>query len=244
LWSIILQIEVVKIRFITQGNKFNLRFQNIIRMLTVHKLVFNSFQENTFVIEAENKDCIIVDPGCSNPTENHQLKSFINQNNLTPKALVLTHFHLDHVFGNQYVKEEWGLLPTGHKDGESTLSGNQRACELYGLPYIPSPPITHFINDGDEINLGKDIIKVLHVPGHSTGHVALVSENSNWVIAGDVLFNQSIGRTDLPGGDFDTLEKSIKEKMYLLPDDMTVYCGHGPETSIGNEKFANPFVRG
>ena len=235
---------MVKIRFIAHANKFNLSFQNIKRMLTVHKLVFNAFQENTFVIEAENKECIIVDPGCSNPTENHQLKSFINQNGLTPKKLVLTHFHLDHVFGNQYVKDEWGLLPTGHKDGEFTMSGNQRACELYGIQYIPSPPIAHFINDGDEIALGTDVIKILHVPGHSTGHVALVSETSNWVIAGDVLFQQSIGRTDLPGGDFDVLEKSIKEKMYMLPDEMVVYCGHGPETSIGNEKFANPFVRG
>jgi glyoxylase-like metal-dependent hydrolase (beta-lactamase superfamily II) len=213
-------------------------------MLVVHKLVFNPFQENTYVIEGENKDCIIVDPGCYNSKENSELKSFINSKKLTPIALVLTHFHLDHVFGNQYVFEEWGLLPTGHKDGEFTMGGNQRACEMYGLPYIPSPPITHFINDGDVINLGDDEIKVLHVPGHSTGHVALVNEISNWVIAGDVLFQNSIGRTDLPGGDLATLEKSIREKMYVLSDEMVVYCGHGPETSIGNEKFANPFVRG
>ncbi len=213
-------------------------------MLVVHKLVFNPFQENTFVIEAENKDCIIVDPGCSNPLENQQLESYITQNNLNPVSLVLTHFHLDHVFGNKFVFDTWGLLPTGHKDGEFTMNGNQRACEVYGLPYIPSPPITHFINDGDEVKLDTDVLKVLHVPGHSTGHVALVSANSNWVIAGDVLFQNSIGRTDLPGGDLPTLEKSIQEKMYLLPDEMVVYCGHGPETTIGNEKFANPFVRG
>lgn len=212
-------------------------------MLTVHKLVFNPFQENTFIIEAENKDCIIVDPGCCNASENQQLEAFVKQHNLNPVRLMLTHFHLDHVFGNQFIFDTWALKPTGHKDGEFTMSGNQRACELYGLPYIPSPPIAHFINDGDEVKLGTDVIKVLHVPGHSTGHVALVSTNSNWVIAGDVLFQNSIGRTDLPGGDLATLEKSIKEKMYLLPDDMVVYCGHGPETSIGNEKFANPFVR-
>ena len=213
-------------------------------MLVVHKLVFNPFQENTFIIEAENKDCIIVDPGCSNPLENQQLEAFVKQNNLNPVRLLLTHFHLDHVFGNKFVFDTWGLLPTGHKDGEFTMNGNQRACELYGLPYIPSPPIAHSICDGDEVEIGTDVIKVLHVPGHSTGHVALVSSNSNWVIAGDVLFQNSIGRTDLPGGDLPTLEKSIKEKMYLLPDEMVVYCGHGPETSIGNEKFANPFVRG
>ena len=213
-------------------------------MLLVHKLVFNPFQENTFIIEAENKDCIIVDPGCSNRLENQQLEAFVKQNNLNPVRLLLTHFHLDHVFGNKFVFDTWGLLPTGHKDGEFTMNGNKRACEVYGLPYIPSPPIAHFINDGDEVELGTDVIKVLHVPGHSTGHVALVSSNSNWVIAGDVLFQNSIGRTDLPGGDLPTLENSIREKMYLLPDEMVVYCGHGPETSIGNEKFANPFVRG
>jgi glyoxylase-like metal-dependent hydrolase (beta-lactamase superfamily II) len=213
-------------------------------MLKVHKLVFNAFQENTFLIEGENSECFIIDPGCSNASENLELERFINEKGLKPKALVLTHFHLDHVFGNQFVYDEWGLLPTGHKDGELTLSGNERACQMYGLPYIPSPPIAHFLKDGDVLELGTDNINIIHVPGHSTGHIALVCESSGWVIAGDVLFQNSIGRTDLPGGDFDTLEKSIKEKMYLLPDDMIVYCGHGPETTIGNEKFANPFVKG
>lgn len=213
-------------------------------MLTVHKLVFNPFQENTFIISASNGDCFIVDPGCYNTEENQRLKSYIEENNLNPIKLILTHFHLDHVFGNQFVKDTWGLLPTGHKDGEGTLDGNERACMVYGLPFIPSPPITHFLNDGDVLSLDGESMEVIHVPGHSTGHVAIISKESNWVVAGDVLFQNSIGRTDLPGGDFDVLEKSIKEKMYLLPDDMTVYCGHGPETTIGNEKFANPFVRG
>ena len=212
-------------------------------MLVVHKLVFNAFQENTYVISAENGDCIIVDPGCSNELENSKLKEFVESQNLNPVKLVLTHFHLDHVFGNEFVKKQWGLFPTGHKDGESTLAGNERACMVYGLPYIPSPPITHFLEDGDIVSLNNEEINVIHVPGHSTGHIALISKESNWVIAGDVLFQNSIGRTDLPGGDFSILEKSIKEKMYLLPDDMVVYCGHGPETTIGNEKFANPFVK-
>ncbi|MGB0391193.1 MAG: MBL fold metallo-hydrolase [Salibacteraceae bacterium] len=212
-------------------------------MLTVHKLVFNPFQENTFIISASNGDCFIIDPGCYNAAENQRLKSYVEDHNLNPIKLVLTHFHLDHVFGNLFVKDQWNLLPTGHKDGESTLSGNERACMVYGLPYIPSPEITHFLEDGDTLKLGEETIDVIHVPGHSTGHIALVCKTSNWVVAGDVLFQNSIGRTDLPGGDFDVLEKSIKEKMYLLPDDMIVYCGHGPETTIGNEKFANPFVR-
>lgn len=213
-------------------------------MLTVHKLVFNPFQENTFIIEGENSECFIIDPGCSNTAENNELRDFIVERGLKPIKLVLTHFHLDHVFGNQFVNDQWGLLPTGHKDGESTLAGNERACQMYGLPYIASPSIEYFLKDGDILELAGEQIKIIHVPGHSTGHIALVCEDSGWVIAGDVLFQQSIGRTDLPGGDYDTLEKSIKEKMYLLPDDMVVYCGHGPETTIGNEKFSNPFVRG
>ncbi|MFT6443176.1 MAG: glyoxylase-like metal-dependent hydrolase (beta-lactamase superfamily II), partial [Salibacteraceae bacterium] len=182
-------------------------------MLTVHKLVFNPFQENTFIISAKNGDAIIVDPGCSNPTENEELKNYISRHKLKPVQLVLTHFHLDHVFGNQFVKEEWDLLPTGHKKGESTLAGNERACAVYGLPYIASPPISHFLEDGDTLALNGEEINIIHVPGHSTGHIALVCEKSNWVVAGDVLFQNSIGRTDLPGGDFDILEKSIKEKM-------------------------------
>lgn len=213
-------------------------------MLTVHKLVFNPFQENTYVISADNGDCIIVDPGCFNSAENEVLKNFIESENLKPIKLVLTHFHLDHVFGNQFVCDQWGLSPEGHKDGELTLAGNERACQVYGLPYIPSPEISNYLNHGDELKLGTEIIKVIHVPGHSKGHIALISENSNWVVAGDVLFQQSIGRTDLPGGDFDELAESIRTKMYALPEDMVVYCGHGPETTIGAEKFSNPFVKG
>ena len=213
-------------------------------MLTVHKFVFNPFQENTFVVSASNGDCLIIDPGCYNEAENRELLSYIDRNKLRPVKLVLTHFHLDHVFGNQFVKNQWGLLPTGHEDGAKTLAGNEMACKMYGLNYLPSPPIAHFINDGDRIALGDDELKVLHVPGHSLGHVALVSESSNFVISGDVLFQQSVGRTDLPGGDFEILERSIKEKMYALPDEMIVYCGHGPETTIGDEKFLNLFVRG
>jgi len=224
--------------------KFNFCYSNIIRMLKVHKLVFNPFQENTFIIEGNNGSCFIIDPGCFNATENNELKDFIAQRGLHPQKLILTHFHLDHVFGNQFVHDQWGLLPTGHKDGEATLAGNERACQVYGLPHIPSPPITHFLADGDILELDGEQIKVIHVPGHSTGHIALVCETSGWVVAGDVLFQNSIGRTDLPGGDFDTLAQSISEKMYALPDDMVVYCGHGPETTIGSEKFSNPFVRG
>jgi glyoxylase-like metal-dependent hydrolase (beta-lactamase superfamily II) len=212
-------------------------------MLTIHKLVFGPFQENTFVIAAPNKECIIVDPGCYNREENLELQQLITDNGYTPKMLFNTHFHIDHVFGNQFVKDAWGLLPTGHKLGEFTLSHNERAASLYGLHYIPSPPIAHFIEEGDTIAIGAEKLDILFVPGHATGHVALVSKSQKFTISGDVLFQGSIGRTDLPGGDFEVLAESIQTKMYTLPDDYVVYCGHGPETTIGHEKANNPFVR-
>lgn len=212
-------------------------------MLHIHKLVFGPFQENTFIIEAPNKDCIIIDPGCYTNSENHELKELIEENGLNPIMLFNTHFHLDHVFGNQFVYDTWGLLPTGHKFGKPTLAGNERASAVYGLNYIPSPPITHFIDEGVTVKIGQEELSILFVPGHSTGHVALVCDSQKFTISGDVLFQGSIGRTDLPGGDFTMLEQSIQTKMYALPDDYVVYCGHGPETTIGHEKKNNPFVR-
>lgn len=212
-------------------------------MLRVYKLVFNVFQENTYIIAGQDGSCIIVDPGCSNDMENKILETFINEHHLNPIQLILTHFHLDHVFGNKFVNDTWGLLPTGHQNGSITLGANEQACKIYGLPYIASPPISHFLAPEDVIHLSGEEIQVIFVPGHSVGHIALVCISSQWVISGDVLFNGSIGRTDLPGGDLATLTRSIQDQMYHLPDAITVYSGHGPETTIGAEKKTNPFVR-
>ncbi len=213
-------------------------------MIKVHTLVFNPFSENTYVLEADNKRCAIVDPGCYSSAEKTELAAFIEENRLEPEWLINTHFHLDHVFGNRFVAEKWHLKVAGHREGNYTLAHNNQAASLYGFPdFEDSPPIEVFLHDGQEIELGGEKIEVRFVPGHSRGHIALISHADRWVVAGDVLFNGSIGRTDLPGGDFETLERSIREKLYTLPEDYTVHCGHGPATTIGNEKYANPFVR-
>ena len=212
-------------------------------MLQIHSFTFGPFQENTLVLEGANKECILIDPGCYYPEEFTEFKQFIESKKLKPVKLINTHFHLDHVSGNQFVSEQWNLLPTGHKKGTFTLAGNERASAVYGLNYFPSPPINEFIDEGDVLHLAGELFEVLFVPGHSVGHIALVHHQSESVIAGDVLFRESIGRTDLPGGDFEVLKSSIQQKMYALPNNYTVYCGHGPTTTIGHEKANNPFVK-
>ncbi len=205
---------------------------------------FNPFQENTYVLYDNSKECIIVDPGCYTVSEQNQLAQFIEENELIPKKLVCTHFHLDHIFGNQFVTNKWNLLVEGHSADVATLEMGEKSAALYGFDnYIPSPAIEHFIEEGDQIKFGDTVLDVLFVPGHAPGHIALVNHESKTVINGDVLFQGSIGRTDLPGGDFATLEKSIKEKLYTLPEDYVVYAGHGPSTTIGFEKQHNGFVR-
>lgn len=205
---------------------------------------FNPFQENTYVLYDNSKECIIVDPGCYTIPEQNQLAQFIEENDLIPKKLVCTHFHLDHIFGNQFVTNKWNLQIEGHSADIPTLEMGEKSAAIYGFDnYIPSPPIDHFIEEGDQIKFGNTVLDVLFVPGHAPGHIALVHHESKTVINGDVLFQGSIGRTDLPGGDFATLEKSIKEKLYTLPEDYVVYAGHGPSTTIGFEKQHNGFVR-
>jgi len=156
---------------------------------------------------------------------------------------VLTHAHIDHILGNAWVHKRYGLLPEMHRADLPLLHGGSRQASLYGIPFDPSPEPERFIAEGDEITLGEHPLKVLFVPGHAPGHIALFSEDQRFVISGDVLFMNSIGRTDLPGGDTDTLLRSIREQLFPLGDDVNVYCGHGPDTTIGYEKRSNPFLR-
>ena len=204
---------------------------------------FNPFAENTYVLYDATKECVIFDPGCSNKDEQDQLVDFISANGLKPVKLVNTHCHIDHVLGNMFVSEKYGLPLISHEGEKSVLAMQPQISMMYGLPYDPSPEITQFLDDGDVLTFGNTELKVLFTPGHSPASISFYNEEAGIVIGGDVLFQGSIGRTDLPGGDFDTLAKSIKEKLYVLPDDVVVYCGHGPSTTIGVEKRTNPFVR-
>lgn len=212
-------------------------------MTTIATFVFNAFQENTYVLYDDSNACIIIDPGCYSDEEKEELVSFISDKKLTPVRLINTHCHLDHILGNTIVAKKYQLKLEIHKEEEPIL----RAAPLYGDTFGFRPDIQpepgKYIQHGDVISFGKSKLTVIHTPGHSPGGICLYSAIDNFIIAGDALFQYSIGRTDLPGGDYSTLINSIKTRLLVLPEDTTVYPGHGPETSIGIEKRMNPFLQ-
>jgi len=209
--------------------------------MTVKQFVFNAFSENTYVVYDTTGECIIIDPGCFDSTEKNALKQFITDNKLTVKKLINTHCHIDHVLGNSFVKQTFGAKLFIHKADEPTLKANEIVAPLYGFNGYEQTIADEFLEENEEVKFGNSVLKVVFVPGHAPGHIALVNVDEKICISGDVLFQQSIGRTDLPGGDFDTLMKSIQTKLFTLPDDVKVYCGHGPATNIGFEKLHNPY---
>lgn len=210
--------------------------------VAIKKFVFSPFQENTYVLSV-NQVCWIIDPGCYFAEEKDELKAHIAANALRPARLINTHCHLDHVFGNRFVYERYGLLPELHALDSITLAMAKTSANLYGLTAFEESPVAEaHLSEGTTLHLGGVAFEVVFVPGHAPGHIALVCHTGRFVIGGDVLFLGSVGRTDLPGGDFRTLEKSIREQFYTLPDDYTVFSGHGSETTIGAEKRSNPFI--
>jgi hydroxyacylglutathione hydrolase len=213
-------------------------------MATVESFVFNMFSENTYVLYDDSKECIIIDPGCYSEDERQRLKSFIEKNNLTPVALINTHCHVDHVFGNRFVAETWGLELTIPEGEQQVLAAFPQVAQMYAIPNIQqSPDPSHLLEEGDEVKFGHTTLKILSTPGHSPASVCLYSEADQFVIAGDVLFAGSIGRTDLPGGDYNTLISSIKNKLLPMKDQVEVFPGHGPSTTIGRERRSNPFLQ-
>ncbi len=211
-------------------------------MINVHYFAFGPFQENTYVLWDETKECIILDPGNSNTTENKKLSHFIEEKQLTIKRLILTHAHVDHINGNKYIFDTYGLLPEVHKDDVYFIEKHLATANMYGIPAEQSPMPVSFINEGDIIKFGNSSLHTLHTPGHSPGSISYYNLEDKFIIGGDVLFYGSIGRTDLPLGHHETLIKSIKEKLFPLGDDMKVYSGHGMPTSIGFERMNNPFL--
>ncbi len=211
-------------------------------MSHVAGITFNPFQENTWIIH-DGQEAILIDPGCWNSKEEHALEALLQDNGLKPVRLVLTHAHIDHVLGNAWVEKRFGLRPWMHRADLPLLEAAPRQGQLYGVPCEPSPAPEGFLEAGETIILGGLTLEVLFVPGHAPGHIALYCAKEGFLIGGDVLFRDSIGRTDLPGGDLDTLIASIREKFLTLPDDVVVHCGHGPDTTIGRERRSNPFLR-
>jgi glyoxylase-like metal-dependent hydrolase (beta-lactamase superfamily II) len=206
--------------------------------------VFSPFQENTIVVWDETNQCIIIDAGNFFPNENEQLVSFIEENNLQPQFIVNTHNHLDHIFGTHFLVEKYNIKVACHPEDLFWIDKFKATCEGYGLPSdkeAPRPEI--MLNDRDVVEFGNTKLKVIHVPGHSPGGIALYCEQAGVLIAGDILFNGSVGRSDLPGGNHDQLIDGILQKLMVLPEETTVICGHGNETTVGLEKDSNPFLR-
>jgi len=202
---------------------------------------FNAFQENTYLVYDDKGEAIIFDPGNSNNTENSLVKNFIEEKKLCLSRLILTHAHLDHVLGNRFISDNYGLLPEVNENDLFLIEGMMQTANLYGVPAEESPMPEKFIHEGDKIKLGEYTFDCLHTPGHSPGSICFYNAQNKFAIVGDVLFYGSIGRTDLPRGNHEDLLNSIREKLFVLPDDVKIYSGHGPSTSIGFEKNNNPF---
>ena len=213
-------------------------------MLKLKSFVFSPIQENTYLLYNEFNDCLIIDPGCYFSEEKDELKDFIIQSSLLPRMLLNTHCHLDHVFGNKFVAETWGLTLQLHEKEKKLLDYAPTSGLMYNMPFDNYKGEYIYLKEGDIVKLGEDELKVIEAPGHSPGHICFYCAKQNFIISGDVLFNRSIGRTDLPGGNHETLLKNIREKLFVLPDETVVYSGHGPETTIGEEKKYNPFLNG
>ncbi len=212
-------------------------------MISIKQFTFNPFAENTYILWDEpTKEAIIIDPGCLEDEEKDDLRDFITNQKLQPVLLINTHTHLDHIFGNRFVFDTWGLAPWIHREDQMVLDRAQQMAYYYGISMEASPGPAGYLQEGEVIRFGASEMQIIFTPGHCPGEICLYSPKHKILIAGDLLFDGSIGRTDLPGGDYDTLITSIKEKLWPLDDDVRVYCGHGPDTTIGKERRTNPFL--
>ncbi len=211
-------------------------------MITLKCMVFNIFATNTYILSDETGECVIIDPACSNASEEEEMARYIESKSLKPVKLIITHYHIDHIQGITFVKNKYGIGPTAHPDGQLFWENAESKIFGYGLKTSGFFPPDHFVNDGDKIKFGNSELEVIYVPGHADGSICLVNHQQKFVIAGDVLFYGSIGRTDLPTGDFDVLIDGIVNKLFTLDNDYLVYPGHGQKTEIGMEKLNNPFI--
>jgi hydroxyacylglutathione hydrolase len=211
--------------------------------MQVKSFTFNDFYENTYIVHDESLSCVIIDPGCSTQSEQDEFITYINDLKLKPEYLINTHCHIDHILGNKFVSEKYNLPLTAHANEAGTLASGINTAKMFGIPYEESPQITKYIDQGDVISFGTSAFEVLYTPGHSPASVSLYCKDDTVLICGDVLFEGSIGRTDLPGGNYELLINMIRYKLFTLPEETIVYPGHGNATTIGTEKATNPFFR-
>lgn len=204
---------------------------------------FSLFGINTYVLSDEaTKDCAIVDPGMMTQDEKDALVNYISREGLTVTQIINTHLHVDHAIGNKFAADKYLVPVKAHKSDEFLGKSLPSQATMFGLsPEVANVSISEYLEDGDKIHIGHSVLEVIHVPGHSPGSIALYCPKDKFLIAGDILFAGSIGRTDLPGGNHEQLLTGIKNKLFTLPEETVVYPGHGPSTTIGREKRSNPF---
>lgn len=211
-------------------------------MIQIKKFTFNPIQENTYVLYDETGECIIVDAGCFFDYEQQELDQFIQEKQLKPVKLVNTHCHFDHILGINYCRSKYNIPFYAHQEDAFLVDAITEHGDRFGVPVEPVDPADHFLTEGQPVVFGNSSLEVIHVPGHAPGHVVLHQPDQQFMLVGDVLFYGSIGRTDLPKGNFEQLVGNIKNKLFIFPNETVVYSGHGPETSIGFEKKSNPFL--
>lgn len=213
-------------------------------MISIKQFVFNPWQENTYIVYDKTGECVIIDAGCFNKNEEQTLLDFIEANNLTVKHVLNTHLHIDHIMGNAFVYQKFKIQPTAHENDEFLIDQTLGYAAQLGLDISIEPPYPgKYIDEGQVIECGDFQFDVLHVPGHTPGHLVFHIKDANVLFTGDVLFKDSIGRTDLIYGNYETLLKGIQHKLMVLPDETKVFPGHGASSTIGQERNNNPFIK-
>ncbi|MBB3057007.1 MBL fold metallo-hydrolase [Mucilaginibacter gotjawali] len=211
-------------------------------MAQIQSFTNNPYQENTYILYDESGECAIIDPGMDTAREQNVVVNFIRDNHLKPVLLLNTHCHIDHVLGNKFIFDQYGLKPKFHEGELPVLEAVVAYAPMMGIRYEVSPVPDEYLSEKGTIKFGNTELQLIFAPGHSPAHLCFYDKEGNQLVGGDVLFRGSIGRTDLPGGNFSQLMDNIEHKLFTLPDDCIVYPGHGPETTIGYEKQTNPFL--
>ena len=212
--------------------------------MKIKLFVFNPLQVNTYLLINNRNECIVIDPGCLAKEEKKRLSTYLDDNDLTLKRVLNTHLHLDHAFGNTFLFQQYGIGTEAHQADEFLLKEMKRQAGLWGINITDDvTPVKNYLNEGDKIELGNIKLEVLHVPGHSPGSLVYYSPENKCAFVGDVLFLGSIGRTDLAKGNHAELIKNIRTKLLTLPDETIIFSGHGERTTIGREKYYNPYLQ-
>lgn len=211
-------------------------------MLTIHSFDFNPFAVKTYVVSNQSGECVVIDPGCYLPAEREQLSDYLRSNNLLPKQIWITHTHLDHIFGVKYLKDKYSIPIYAHLEAPSQIKLHPLVSQMYGIPFEPCPMPDLLLSHADTVTIGDDSFQVMYCPGHSTDSVVFYHAQQEMLFSGDVIFAGGIGRTDLPGGDYDTLMASIRNQILPLPPQTKLYPGHGFDSTIEQEKLSNPFI--